>query len=63
MKYLTPQQRLKCRFDFEFGHLVKSPCRECDFRKTSFPVCSSDCIVLNKIQTILSKSVSCTKSA
>ncbi|KPJ75725.1 MAG: hypothetical protein AMJ54_14170 [Deltaproteobacteria bacterium SG8_13] len=61
MKYLSPQRRFKCRFDFEVGHLVKSPCRECDFRKTSFPVCSHDCIVLNKIQSILSESVSCTK--
>ena len=62
MKVLSPQRRFKCRFDFEIGHLVKSPCRECDFRKTSFPVCSHDCIVLHKIQSILSESVTCTKN-
>ncbi len=63
MKYIAASNRFKCRFDFEIGHLVKSPCRECDFRKTSFPLCSRDCIVLHKIQAVLSESVSCTKTS
>ncbi|MBW1698236.1 MAG: hypothetical protein JRH18_14240 [Deltaproteobacteria bacterium] len=50
-----------CKFDFEIGCLVKSPCRECVQRK-KLPGCAEGCEVLNKIQMILSKAVSCTRN-
>ncbi len=47
----------KSKFDFEIGHLVKSPCKECTMRN-NFPGCSKDCKLLMKIQTILSGGIS-----
>ena len=44
-------------FDFNIGHLVKSPCKACPTRK-DFPGCMDDCELLDQIQTILSDSVS-----
>ena len=51
----------KYKFDFEVGYLIKSPCKECDKRKY-FPDCINDCSLLNKINTILSESISCTRN-
>ena len=48
------------KFDFELGYLVKSPCRECLKRK-KFPKCIDDCNDIDKIQTLLSETISCTK--
>jgi hypothetical protein len=48
------------RFDFEVGYLIKSPCREC-LRDNHLPGCAYDCVVLEKIQTILAESISCTR--
>jgi len=45
-------------FDFDVGHLVKSPCKECSTRE-AFPGCMEDCKVLDQIQTVLSDSISC----
>jgi hypothetical protein len=50
---------LRNKFDFEIGYLVKSPCRECIYRE-NLPECSETCGILDKIQVILSKGVSCT---
>ncbi|PIP38634.1 MAG: hypothetical protein COX19_11635 [Desulfobacterales bacterium CG23_combo_of_CG06-09_8_20_14_all_51_8] len=50
---------LRNKFDFEIGYLVKSPCRECANRK-DLPECSDTCGIIDKIQVILSKGVSCT---
>ena len=44
-------------FDFNIGHLVKSPCKACPTR-VDFPGCMEDCELLDQIQTILSDSVS-----
>ena len=44
-------------FDFNIGHLVKSPCKACETRE-SFPGCMEDCELLDQIQTVLSDSVS-----
>jgi hypothetical protein len=44
-------------FDFNIGHLVKSPCKACPTRE-EFPGCMDDCELLDQIQTILSDSVS-----
>ncbi|MFW6297028.1 MAG: hypothetical protein ACOC03_00870 [Desulfosalsimonas sp.] len=46
-------------FDFEIGHLKKSPCRDCSRRK-ELPECAGQCPLLDRIQTVLAKGVSCT---
>ena len=51
----------KHRFDFDIGHLVKSPCRECIDRYL-FPNCMDDCLPLDKIRRVLATSVSCSRS-
>ncbi len=50
----------KFKYDFEIGYLVKSPCETCIYQK-SFPKCSDGCEMLDKIHTVLSESVSCTR--
>ena len=44
-------------FDFNIGHLVKSPCKACPTRE-NFPGCMEECELLDQIQTVLSDSVS-----
>ncbi|HPA15974.1 MAG TPA: hypothetical protein PKV75_12000 [Desulfobacterales bacterium] len=48
------------KFDFEIGYLIKSPCRDCQNRG-DFPKCADDCKMLDRIQTILSEGMSCTR--
>ena len=50
----------KYKYDFEIGYLVKSPCKKC-IRKKAFPRCSAECERLDKIHTVLSEAVSCTR--
>lgn len=59
IKYL-PSKNVKYRFDFEIGYLSKSPCKECALRR-DFPGCENDCQTLDKIHTILSEVVSCSR--
>ena len=61
MKYLSRKKFYHYRFDFEIGHLIKSPCKECDARK-NFPECIEACDVLDKIHSVLSEVVSCTRN-
>lgn len=49
------------RFDFDIGHLVKSPCRECIDRHR-FPDCMETCLPLDRIHTVLANSVRCSRS-
>ena len=49
------------RFDFEIGFLIKSPCRECEHRE-ELPECTRGCVVLDKIHSVLSHTVSCAKA-
>lgn len=44
------------RFDFEIGHLKKSPCRECHCHLL-FPDCFDGCTLLDRIQTTLARTV------
>ena len=44
-------------FDINVGHLVKSPCKECEIRE-NFPSCIDDCQILEQIQNALSDSMS-----
>jgi hypothetical protein len=55
-----PKKVFKYKYDFEIGYLVKSPCKKC-IRKEALPKCCTACEQLDKIQTILSESVSCTR--
>jgi hypothetical protein len=60
LKYIPKLDAMNYRFDFEIGHLVRSPCRECQ-ETVNFPECSETCIVLGRIQAILSEGISCTR--
>ena len=50
------------RFDFDIGHLIKSPCNKCDERK-NFPKCSDTCEILDKIRGKLAKGISSSYSS
>ncbi|MFZ7128019.1 MAG: hypothetical protein ACOWWM_17815 [Desulfobacterales bacterium] len=63
MKDSPPSARLKpfqLRFDFEVGYLVKSPCRGCEDR-FRFPGCAKNCGTLDKVQSLLSDTISCAR--
>lgn len=61
MKFLPNHTDYEFKFDFEVGHLVKSPCRKCEKRKKSFPECIDDCDVLDEIHSRLLETISCTR--
>jgi len=44
-------------FDFEIGYLTKSPCLDCE-EKNDLPNCHVQCVVLDKIQTMLARGIS-----
>jgi hypothetical protein len=48
----------KCRYDFEIGYLVKSPCRNCK-KKSEFPRCLDSCEIIDALQKKLAGGVSC----
>jgi len=48
-------------FDFEIGYLTKSPCLTCK-NKSQLPHCHVDCLILDKIQTMLARGISSQKS-
>jgi len=47
------------KFDFDIGYLVKSPCKECP-HSDNLPKCSDECGLIDRIQVVLSRGVSCT---
>ena len=49
------------KFDFEIGYLIKSPCKTCDQRDL-FPHCAENCVLLDHIQTLLARGISCSRS-
>lgn len=51
----------KFRFDFDVGTLVKSPCKNCKDRD-EFPECMTECKWLDRIQTVLAGTRSCTRN-
>jgi hypothetical protein len=64
MKSPIPAVHLKpyrCRFDFEAGYLIQSPCRLCEERG-GFPGCIDTCGALSDIQSLLVDTVSCARS-
>ena len=48
------------RFDFETGYLINSPCKECVVRD-NFPHCAETCKILDRIQTVLAETISCSR--
>lgn len=60
LEYIPKLDAISYRFDFEIGHLIKSPCRECVVR-SDFPGCEDTCVTLGRIQAILSDGISSTR--
>jgi hypothetical protein len=58
---MEEQSILENRFDFDIGHITKSPCRECSV-KSNLPECSNDCEILSELQELLIGGISCSKS-
>ena len=48
------------KLDFEIGHLVKSPCHDCD-QRNELPGCARTCGILRRIQLVLAETISCTQ--
>lgn len=44
-------------FDFEIGYLIKSPCLTCE-KKERLPHCHTNCLILDRIQTMLARGIS-----
>ncbi len=57
---LNTLQKIRYRFDFEIGYLVKSPCRECH-KGDRLPLCAEECTLLDQIKTVLADGVSCSR--
>ena len=57
-----PQKTLSytCKFDFEVGYLVRSPCRACE-QVNKLPTCSRSCLQLARVQTLQADSISCAR--
>lgn len=51
------KQYVHRKLDYEIGHLIKSPCRECATRHR-FPRCFPDCKTLDRVQTHLAQGIS-----
>jgi hypothetical protein len=49
--------KYKKDYDINVGHLVKSPCKECEIRE-AFPSCIDDCQIIEQIQGVLVDSLS-----
>jgi hypothetical protein len=49
-------------FDFNIGHIVKSPCIKCQ-KRFKFPSCIDSCKILDELRTVLAKSVSSSYSS
>ena len=45
------------RFDFEIGYLTRSPCLDCP-NKARLPNCHQNCVILDRIQTLLARGIS-----
>lgn len=48
-------------FDFDIGHIIKSPCKDCP-RQAELPGCAEKCAKIDKIQSILLGCVSCSNN-
>jgi len=47
-----------CRFDFDVGYLVESPCR-CSEKQENLPQCAHTCHLLDRVRGILADTISC----
>jgi hypothetical protein len=59
-EYMTATKNLAHRFDFDIGYLIKSPCGGCE-HYVRFPGCTKTCHIIERIQTRLAASVSCSQ--
>jgi len=48
--------RNRYNFDFENGHITKSPCRDCP-RESELPQCAKDCPIISQLQSLLAGSI------
>jgi hypothetical protein len=55
---MTPTAGYSFQFDFDIGYLRKSPCRVCT-NQPQLPRCADSCRVLERLHTVLSRSISC----
>jgi len=62
IKPLARQDMRHKNFDFEIGHLVKSPCKQCAMAG-NLPSCANQCEKLHAIQRILSRTMSCSNGS
>jgi hypothetical protein len=54
---MKQSKALSQKFDYDLGYLVKSPCRDCSTYKL-FPACMDRCALLDRVQSVLSDSLS-----
>ena len=59
--YMLKKNSNSNQFDFDRGHIIKSPCRECEL-KNRLPRCSENCRKLGRLQALLVGCVSCSNS-
>lgn len=57
-----PQKPLSytCKFDFDVGYLVRSPCRACE-QVGNLPACARACAQLDRVRSILADTIACTR--
>ena len=48
---------IRDKFDFDIGHLVKSPCNDCE-KRDAFPKCFDKCKLIDHLQRRLAKGIS-----
>lgn len=58
--YFPVKKVFQYQFDFDVGHLIKSPCRECR-DDINLPECAEKCVIVDRIQTLLAETISCTR--
>ena len=61
MENIAKKTLFEYRFDFEIGYLIKSPCRVCN-QRDALPKCLDNCEIIDKIQSVISEGISCTRN-
>lgn len=59
-KYPSKPLAYRCKFDFDVGYLVCSPCRACD-QIRQLPACSQTCSQLENVRHLLADVISCAR--
>ena len=53
------QYTYTCKFDFEIGYLVESPCRCCE-QLEELPNCARACHLIDRVRGLLADTIPCT---